>query len=221
MRVLIVEDEPAIAEALVFALRTEGFQTNHVTTATEAGSLLGTDFDLMILDVGLPDRNGFDFLREVRAHSKIPVLMLTARSEEVDRIVGLELGADDYVVKPFSPREVSARARAILRRTSQGQTDKQKAFEVDEERTTIKFFGQALALSRYEYRILLLLIKRPGWVFSREKIMDLVWEEPEESFDRAVDTHVKNLRSKLKEIRPDLDPVQTRRGLGYSLKEDL
>lgn len=220
MRVLIVEDEPAIAEALVFALKTEGFETTHVTTATEAASLLSSNFNLMILDVGLPDKNGFDFLREVRTNNKIPVLMLTARSDEVDRIVGLELGADDYVVKPFSPREVSARARAILRR-SQPLADKQNPFEVDEERTTIRYFGEALMLSRYEYNILLLLIKRPGWVFSREKIMDLVWQEPEESFDRAVDTHIKNLRAKLKEIRPDLDPLQTRRGMGYSLKEDI
>ncbi|MBL8022203.1 MAG: two-component system response regulator CreB [Leptospirales bacterium] len=221
MRVLIVEDEPAIAEALVFALKTEGFEATHVTTATEAKSLLSSPFELMILDVGLPDKNGFDFLREIRSKNKIPVLMLTARSEEVDRIVGLELGADDYVVKPFSPREVTARVRAILRRSQQPSGDKQNAFEVDEERTTIRYFGQALALSRYEYSILLLLIKRPGWVFSREKIMDMVWQEPEESFDRAVDTHIKNIRAKLKEVRPDLDPLQTRRGMGYSLKEDL
>lgn len=221
MRVLIVEDEPAIAEALVFALKTEGFEATHVTTATEAKSLLNSPFELMILDVGLPDKNGFDLLREIRAKNKIPVLMLTARSEEVDRIVGLELGADDYVVKPFSPREVTARVRAILRRSQQPSGDRQKAFEVDEERTTIRYFGQALALSRYEYSILLLLIKRPGWVYSREKIMDMVWQEPEESFDRAVDTHIKNIRAKLKEVRPDLDPLQTRRGMGYSLKEDL
>ncbi len=218
--ILIVEDEPAIADALMFALKSDGFTPAHASTAREAAAMLGPDTELLILDVGLPDKNGFDFLKEIRVKSDVPVLMLTARSDEVDRIVGLELGADDYVTKPFSPREIAARAKAILRRTKAGPQSK-SVFEVDEKRTIIRYCGKALTLSRTEYKMLLLFISRPGWVFSRENIMDAAWETPEESFDRSVDTHVKNLRAKLKEIRPDLDPIVTKRGLGYCLMEDL
>ncbi|HMU84217.1 MAG TPA: two-component system response regulator CreB [Leptospiraceae bacterium] len=219
MKILIVEDEPAIADALLFALRADGFTADHARTAQEARPLVA-DADLLILDVGLPDTNGFDLLRDLRTKSQVPVLILTARSEEVDRIVGLELGADDYVTKPFSPREVVARARAILRRSSK-KPDKQSAFDVDESRAVIRYFGKVLILSRTEYRMLALFLSRPGWVFTRENIMDAAWEEPEESFDRSVDTHIKNIRAKLKEIRSDLDPIVTRRGIGYSIQEDL
>lgn len=218
MRVLIIEDEPAIADALVFALKTDGFETLHCGTL-ESARKVADDCGFLILDVGLPDGNGFDFLRELRSKSKTPVLLLTARAEEVDRVVGLELGADDYVIKPFSPREVTARVRAILRRAQQNPST--SAFAVDDKKQIIRFRGNALALSRTEYRILALLIERPGWVYSREKIMDLAWDMPEESFDRAVDTHIKNIRARLKEIDPDIDPIVTHRGAGYSLRENL
>jgi two-component system catabolic regulation response regulator CreB len=220
MRVLIVEDEPAIADALLFALAKEGFETLHAPTLLRAKELAANS-DFLVLDVGLPDGNGFDFLREFRAESQTPVLLLTARAEEVDRIVGLEMGADDYVVKPFSPREVAARVRAILRRVRAPVSDQSSSFLVDEKKQIIKYKTRALVLSRTEYRILTLLIEKPGWVYSREKIMDLAWDEPEESFDRAVDTHIKNIRARLKEIDPHTDPIVTHRGAGYSLREDV
>ena len=219
--ILIVEDEDGIAEALAFALEREGYETCRARLVLEAQAMLADRAPaLVILDVGLPDRSGFDLLRELRSRSMLPVLVLTARTEEVDRIIGFELGADDYVGKPFSPREVVARVRAILRR---GRENREGAsvFVVDSNRHRISYFDSALSLSRYEYLILKLLLDRPGWVFSREKIMDLVWDEPQETFDRSVDTHIKTLRAKLKSVREDIDPITTHRGLGYSIKENL
>jgi len=224
-RILIVEDEPAIADTIAYALRTEGYEVVWCTTGEEALRLLhGEGISLIVLDVGLPDVNGFDLCREIRKTSAVPILFLTARTDEVDRIVGLELGADDYVPKPFSPREVVARVRAILRRTSTGYGEcaasgTDTPFVVDEERMRISYFGAVLELSRYEFRILQVLIKRPGRVFSRDKLMELVWEAPDASMDRTVDTHMKTIRAKLREVRPDVDPIRTHRGLGYSLRE--
>lgn len=219
--ILIVEDEDSIAETLQFSLERDGFETCRARLVRDAWALIADRSPaLVILDVGLPDKSGFDLLRELRTRSRIPVLLLTARTEEVDRIVGFELGADDYVPKPFSPREVVARVKAILRRGRSGDAP-DSVFAVDANRQRISYFGSPLALSRYEYRLLRLLLERPGWVYSREKIMDLVWEEPEESFDRTVDTHIKTLRGKLKAVRADIDPIVTHRGAGYSLKEGL
>ena len=224
-RILIVEDEPAIADTIAYALRTEGYEVVWCTTGEDALRLLnGEGISLIVLDVGLPDVNGFDLCREIRKTSGVPILFLTARTDEVDRIVGLELGADDYVPKPFSPREVVARVRAILRRTSTGHGESAASgtdtpFVVDEERMRIAYFGVVLELSRYEFRILQVLIKRPGRVFSRDKLMELVWEAPDASMDRTVDTHVKTIRAKLREAHPGIDPIRTHRGLGYSLRE--
>ena len=219
--ILIVEDEDGIAETLEFALRREGYETCRARMVLEAQALIADRSPaLLILDVGLPDRSGLDLLRDLRSRSRIPVLVLTARSEEVDRIVGFELGADDYVSKPFSPREVVARVKAILRR-GEGARDGASVFVLDSNRHSISYFNTQLPLSRYEYLLLKMLLERPGWVFSRDKIMDLVWDQPEESFDRTVDTHIKTLRAKLKAVRNDLDPIVTHRGLGYSIKENL
>lgn len=219
--VLIIEDETSIAETLQFALEREGFTCHHAPLARDAQAILADrEIGMMVLDVGLPDRSGFDLLKDLRTRSRLPVLVLTARGEEVDRIVGFELGADDYVVKPFSPREVVARVKAILRRGREVK-DEGAVFLIDSERMRITYFGEALPLSRYEFRILRMMVERPGWVFSRDKIMDLVWDVPGESFDRTVDTHIKTLRAKLKAVRADIDPIVTHRGMGYSLKEHL
>lgn len=224
--ILIIEDESAIAENIAFAVSTENMTPLSAETAGAARDLLKRHtVDLIVLDVGLPDENGFDFCRNVRRSSTVPIIFLTARSEEVDRIVGLELGADDYMSKPFSPRELTARIKAILRRTQNGATPKPSegkpdAFHVDPNRKQILYHGQPLTLSRYEYRMLELMIDHPGQVFSRAQLMDAAWEEPDSSYDRTVDTHIKTLRAKLREIRPDSDCLQTRRGWGYCLKED-
>ena len=229
-RILIVEDEPSIADNVIYALNTDGFDPVWSQTAQEARKVLKEcDVALVILDVGLPDESGFEFAKEIRIASRVPIIFATARAEEIDRILGLELGGDDYVVKPFSPRELSARVKAILRRVNgdlsqevggraQTEVTEHGAFELDEMRVLIRYQEQDLELSRYEYRLLALLIKNPGRVFSREQLMDRVWEEPEMSLERTVDTHVNTLRLKLNLI-DDEDPIVPHRGVGYSMRE--
>ena len=224
-RILVVEDEPAIADNITYALRTEGLEVVWCSTGEEATRALHeNDICLIVLDVGLPDCNGFDLCKEIRKTSAVPIIFLTARTDEVDRVVGLEIGGDDYVPKPFSPRELAARVKAVLRRFPSGESAPSAVrvdspFLVDKKRMAIRYFGKPLDLSRYEFRILEVLIGRPGWVFSREQLMDLVWEAPESSMNRTVDTHVKTIRAKLHAIKPEADPIQTHRGVGYSLKE--
>jgi len=223
-RILIVEDEPAISDNIQFVLESEGLETVRVATGLAAVPLLdnGT-VDLIILDIGLPDINGFDLLREIRQTRRTPIILLTARTAEIDRVLGLEIGADDYVAKPFSPRELAARVKAVLRRTQQPATagTSRDTFTVNTSRRVIAFFGITLELSKYEYDILKHFIERRGHVFSREQLMNLVWEQPETSLDRTVDAHIKNIRAKLRAVRPDLEPIVTHRGSGYSLRDDL
>lgn len=221
--ILVVEDEPAIADTIAYALSTEGFEPRWCATAAAAlAAVRDAHFELAILDVGLPDANGFDvFKRLQQLAPALPAIFLTARSGEIDRVLGLELGADDYIAKPFSPRELVARVRTILRRVARAQAAPGAAaeFAVDDERKTIRFRGHALELSRIEYRLLKVLVERPGRVFSRDELMQRVWDDPAASFDRTVDAHVKQLRAKLRAIDADADPIQTHRGLGYSLRE--
>jgi two-component system catabolic regulation response regulator CreB len=223
--VLIVEDETAIADALQYALETEAFSPVVASTGHEALAFLTTsDPDIIILDIGLPDINGFELCKQIRRQSNIPIVFLTARNEEIDRVVGLEIGGDDYVVKPFSPRELTARVKAILRRSQLNGVPPQSSagtWHVDSTRRRISYFGRRLDLSRTEYDLLEIFIRRPGQVFSRDQLMAAVWDEPETSMDRTVDAHIKNLRAKLKAIRPGLDPIVTHRGTGYALKEAL
>ncbi len=230
-RILVIEDEPAIADTLLYALRTEGFAPEWRGTGREGLARLATDtFALVVLDVGLPDGSGFDFCKEIRRRSSIPVLFLTARNSELDRVLGLELGGDDYLVKPFSPRELTARVKAVLRRTGTAgaavpvpaatvATAADTEWLVDADRCRITFRGVALELTRYEFRLLRVLVGRPGRVFTREQLMSAAWEEPEASLDRTVDAHIKTLRAKLRAVDAGADPIQTHRGLGYSLRE--
>ena len=221
-RILIIEDEPAIADALLYALGTEGFEPHWCALASDGMAWLQQQpVDLVVLDVGLPDESGFELCRRIRRFSNVPVMFLTARKEEVDRIVGLEIGADDYVVKPFSPREISARVRAILRRTRVQPEPEPSAesslFEHDPARRRIRYHQQWLELTRYEYLILAALLRHPEHVLSREQLMDAAWDDPGASLDRVIDTHIKGIRVKLKQVLPDIDPITTHRGLGYSL----
>lgn len=227
--VLIIEDEGGIVDNIVYALKTDGFDTQWCDTgAAGLEAVKNNEFSLVLLDVGLPDINGFDLFKELKKHGNIPVIFLTARSEEIDKVVGLEIGADDYVTKPFSPRELSARVKAVLRRVSPGQQQEPAQnekpedfpFQYDEKRNAVFYHGQQLPTSRYEYRVLKILIDHPGWVYSREQLMEMAWDEPDMSEVRTVDAHIKNLRRKLKEITPDCDPIVTHRGSGYALKED-
>ena len=221
-RILLLEDEQAIADTLLFALRREGFEVQHLQLAREAlAAFAAQPPDLAILDVGVPDGNGFDVCRAIRKTSDLPIVFLTARTEEIDRILGLELGADDYVSKPFSPREVCARVKAILRRSAGhavAATDGAvPLLQLDEAVQRIRCGGQWLALTRYEYRLLATLLKRPQRIFSRAELMDLVWHDAPDTADRTVDAHIKLLRAKLREAGNHAELIQTHRHMGYSL----
>jgi two-component system catabolic regulation response regulator CreB len=224
--ILVVEDEPAIADTIQYALESEGFQCLRLEGGAGVVEVLDRrPVALVVLDIGLPDMSGIEVCRRIRERHDVPVIFLTARSGEVDRVVGLELGADDYVSKPFSPRELAARTKAVLRRVGRGAGAPAAAapgtFTLDEEKLQITYFGRPLELSRYEYRLLAVLLKRPGRVYTRDQLLELVWDAPDSSLDRTVDAHVKNLRAKLRDVRPDVDPIATHRGTGYSLKEGL
>ena len=225
IHVLIVEDEIAIAETLIYAFKEAGMTTTHKLLGSDAlAEISQSPFDFVLLDVGLPDISGFDVCKKICESSQIPILFLTARNHEIDRIVGLEIGADDYVTKPFSPREVVARVKAILRRTelrdNQSQSkngQKPIQFIVDEMANRIQFHGQHLELTRYELLLLKTLIHQPQRVFSRHQLMDIVWVNAENTLERTVDAHIKTLRAKLRKINSDTETIITHRGMGYSL----
>lgn len=219
-RILIVEDEKTIADTLVYALANEHFQADWVSSGeTALQALQNTVYDCVLLDVGLPDKNGFDVLKDLRQFSDIPVLFLTARSEEIDRILGLEMGADDYITKPFSPREVVTRIKVILRRVRPvSETPQQTQFQLDETRVEISLHEQPLILTKAEYLLLKTLLSQPQRVFSRGQLITAVWDENHPSDERAIDTHIKTLRAKIREIDPQSHYIHTHRGLGYSLK---
>ena len=216
---LIIEDEPAIAETLIYAFKEAGIATTHKMFGGEATPALAQQaIDFVILDVGLPDMTGFDVCKKIRETSQIPILFLTARNHEIDRIVGLEIGADDYVTKPFSPREVVARVKAILRRSEpQANHHKNHTFMVDAQANRIQYRGQYLELTRYEFLLLKTLISQPQRVYSRNQLMDIVWANAENTLERTVDAHIKTLRAKLREVDAATEAIVTHRGMGYSL----
>lgn len=216
--ILIIEDELAIAETLIYAFNEAGFTTSHHVLGGDAIKKLSTSqIDFVILDVGLPDMTGFDVCKQMRQTSNTPILFLTARNHEIDRIVGLEIGADDYVTKPFSPREVVARVKTILRRTAQMPTKQSSEFMVDEIANRILYCGQYLDLTRYEFLLLKTLVKQPQRVYSRDQLMDIVWANAENTLERTVDAHVKTLRAKLRLVNTECQAIVTHRGMGYSL----
>ncbi|MDO5675408.1 MAG: two-component system response regulator CreB [bacterium] len=227
--IVIVEDEPAITDAIEFVLAAEACRTRVLHCGLPVLDLLaaGEEVDLIVLDIGLPDISGMDLLKRIRERSQVPVILLTARAGEIDRVLGLEIGADDYVVKPFSPRELAARVKAVLRRSGAGAAASSQAaplegpstspWRLDQGKRQISYCGVLLELSRYEYNLLLVLLQHPGHVYTRDQLMQQAWDEPEASMDRTVDTHIKNIRAKLKSIAPDAEPIVTHRGVGYAL----
>ncbi len=228
-RILLLEDEQAIADTLIYALQSEGFEVRHVRLVREAlAAWAEAPPDLAVLDVGLPDGNGFDVCRAIRKTSELPIVFLTARHDEIDRVLGLELGADDYVVKPFSPREVCARVRAILRRSAgsaampvapvDAAPAASAVLSLDEAAQRIVCAGEVLALTRYEFLLLATLLRRPQRIFSRTELMDLVWGSAPHTSDRTVDAHIKLLRAKLRERGLTAELIQTHRHMGYSLR---
>lgn len=219
--ILIVEDEPAIAETLIYACKEAGIHSTHCLFGHEAITAVQKNgFDFVVLDIGLPDMTGFDVCKKIREISQVPILFLTARNHEIDRIVGLEIGADDYVTKPFSPREIVARIHAILRRSNgnnNAQAPKNNLFQVDEIANRIQYRGHYLELTRYEFLLLKTLIGQPKRVYSRDQLMDIVWAQAENTLERTVDAHIKTLRAKLRKIDTACEAIVTHRGMGYSL----
>ena len=220
--ILIVEDESSIADTIIYALETERFETKHVSTGGEALELLASRrFDLVVLDIGLPDTTGFDVCKKVRSTSSIPILFLTARDSEIDRVLGLEFGADDYVTKPFSPRELVARIKAILRRSSSSQSVIIEEMSTDglvinSDAMLVSCYGETLDLTAHEYKLLATFMAQPGRTFTREQLLEHAWEDPGSAMDRTVDAHIKTLRSKLNaSSNKCTEVIQTRRGLGY------
>ena len=187
--ILIVEDEAAIADTLIFALQSEGFTTTWLSLGAAAlEHQRQTPADLIILDIGLPDISGFETCKQLRRFSEVPVMFLSARDGEIDRVVGLEIGADDYVVKPFSPREVAARVRAILKRMAPRTVSEPSTalFRIDSERVQISYRGQLLTLTRHEFRLLQCLLEQPERVFSRDQLLDALGVAADAGYERAI-----------------------------------
>jgi DNA-binding response OmpR family regulator len=215
MKILVVEDEDAIADPLAEGLRREGFEVNRVATGEQA--LAAPAVDVVLLDLRLPDLDGYEVCRRLRAHSDVPIIMVTARGEEVDRVIGLEIGADDYVVKPFGLREVVARIRAVTRRGS-GRSDDARLrvgpLEIDVRARRASLAGRELELTAKEFDILAVLAEEPGNVVSRQTLLERVWQTTWYGPTKTIDVHVASLRRKL----GDAGWIETVRGIGFRLR---
>jgi DNA-binding response OmpR family regulator len=226
MKVLVVEDDPRIADVLEYALKAEGHDVQKAQRGREAIELAERSAPaLIVLDVGLPDIDGFEVCRAVRKFSDVPVIFLTSRSDEIDRVVGLEIGGDDYVVKPFSPRELLARIKAIRRRheriaTAPAETATNSELHygeitVDPEKFRVRSGNREIVLTAQEFKLLELLVRHPGRVFTREQVLNRAWGDGGLVTDRTIDVHVKSLRKKFGK----LDFIETVRGIGYRARE--
>ena len=222
-RILVVEDEPAILDALAYTLRSEGYD---VETAEDGETALlraqDRDFDLMILDLMLPRLSGTEILRRVRRDGALPVIVLTARSGEADRVLGLEIGADDYITKPFSMAELVSRVRALLRRRELDRTASSRrlrvgGLELDPEAHRVSVDGEPRSLTRSEFKLLALLASQPDRVFSRRELMQHLWDSSYVGDQRACDIHISNLRRKVERDPERPDRIVTVRGVGYKL----
>lgn len=217
-RIMIVEDEPKLASLLHDYLTAAGYATQHHADGNGVvESVRSAPPDLMLLDLMLPGKDGLSICREVRAFSTVPIIMLTARVEEIDRLLGLDLGADDYICKPFSPREVVARVKANLRRSgAQGSGDAPIA--LDAERFAATIAGKSLGLTPVEFRLLTTLAAHPGRVLSRNQLMDILYVDHRIVSDRTVDSHVKNLRRKIADAGGSEEWLQSIYGMGYRIE---
>jgi DNA-binding response OmpR family regulator len=226
MKILVVEDDPRISEVLEYALKADGYEVHTAQRGREAAEMARKSSPgLIVLDVGLPDIDGFEVCRLVRTFSDVPVIFLTSRSDEIDRVVGLEIGGDDYVVKPFSPRELLARIKAILRRNHRTETagseDREAAvlrygpITIDPEKFRIHCEGREIVLTAQEFKLLELLVRHPGRVFTREQVLNRAWGEGGLVADRTIDVHVKSLRKKFGKF----EFIETVRGIGYRARE--
>jgi two-component system, OmpR family, response regulator RegX3 len=228
-KILVADDEPSVRESVAYALSQEGFEVTIAEDGDDADSKLQgeIDFDLLILDIMMPGRSGLDVCREVRSRSPVPIILLTAKDAEVDKVVGLEVGADDYVTKPFSVRELIGRVRAQLRRRELdlsssdqgGKTIDAGAVRIDLSRHLVTVRGEPVNLTRSEFQVLRLLAESPGQVFSRLEIMEELWQSEFSGDVRACDVHISNLRQKVERDPQDPELVVTVRGVGYRLND--
>jgi len=219
--VLIVEDEKKLANILIEYLQKDGFQTKHIAIGSEVIPWVkGHNPDLILLDLMLPEMNGKQICQEIRTFSSIPIIMVTAMVEEIDRLIGLELGADDYICKPFSPKEVTARVKAVLRRSDPNyiKNSQTRGFEVNPDQYSITLAGQKLDLTPVEFRLLSMFIEYPNRVYNRDQILNNVFDDGRIVLDRTVDTHIKNLRQKLQAVNAKSDYIRSIYGIGYSFE---
>lgn len=217
--VLIVEDERRLATVLTDYLQAGGFETEHIADGREVVAAVRRRLpDLVLLDLMLPGKDGLAVCRELRSFTDVPIVMVTARVEEVDRLIGLELGADDYICKPYSPREVVARVRAILRRVERTEGSATTGLTIDEERHVATWHGQELELTAVEFRLLKTLADSPGRVWSRAQLVDRLYTDSRVVTDRTVDSHIKNLRRKLAHASPNQELIRSIYGVGYKLE---
>lgn len=220
--ILVIEDERSIAESLEYVLKNEGFSPHWENLASSGLEYLAqNDVSLVIMDIGLPDMTGLEACKKLRLFSNVPVMFLTARDEEIDRIIGLEIGGDDYVTKPFSPREVAARVKAILKRTQVIETAQNSPHQspteikIDPARKEAYYCQQPLKLTKLEYKIVCTLTAQPNRVYNREQLLDAIGVPTEKNYERSIDSHIKCIRAKLSQINPTLMPIKTQRGFGY------
>lgn len=220
IRILVAEDEHKIANLLCDYLVAADFDASHIDDGANVLDAVGVHQpDLLLLDVMLPNVDGLTLCKEIRARSDLPIIMLTARSEEIDRLLGLELGADDYISKPFSPREVVARIKAVLRRTQGSPTPSSLApdIQIDAHRMRITVEGRRLDLTPVEFHLLSVLAEHPGRVYRRSELLDLIYDDFRDVSDRTIDSHIKNLRRKLAEILGPRELILSVYGVGYKL----
>lgn len=218
--ILIVEDEPALASVLCEYFTQSGFQTHIIDNGLEVIDWVKNHQpDLLILDLMLPNRNGLDIYRDLRAFSQVPVVMATARIDEIDRLLGLELGADDYICKPYSPREVVIRVKNILRRSKEGDNTLQgyAGLQIDEQKMQVSLNHEAIILTPAEFRLLSVFNKHPEQVFSREQLMTQIYSDGRIVTDRTIDSHIKNLRKKMQDVAPESECIKSIYGIGYKL----
>lgn len=217
--ILIVEDEAVIAQILSEYLSKSGYRCTQISDGRKVMDSVKSDPpDLVLLDLMLPGKDGLELCKEIRAYSAVPIFMITAKVEEIDRLLGLELGADDYICKPFSPREVVARVKGCFRRLKQAGSPELKGngFELDEDQQRISYRNERLDLTPTEYRLLKLFVSNPSRVYSRSHLLDLCYQQEQVIIDRVIDSHIKNLRKKLSKVLPDgMEVIHAVYGIGY------
>ncbi|MDG1850973.1 MAG: response regulator [Gammaproteobacteria bacterium] len=217
--VLIVEDEVKIASLLQDYLRQSGYETDSLYDGSEVeGWLAENSTDIVLLDLMLPGKTGVDICKDVRKSSALPIIMITAKVEEIDRLLGLELGADDYICKPFSPREVVARVKAVLRRTDNTESLSDKGLVLDTETYRATVNGQNLDLTAVEFQLLKVLSDQPGRIFSRSLLVDKIYNDGRVVSDRTIDSHIKKLRKKIADVLPDIELIHSLYAVGYKFE---